>query len=135
MTVFRAFFAGPKNPYRGHFRFNDRQGKTNEAADALLLFSLEEQRRFSRLESLTSCSPRWPTPKVSDIYLFFFEPDPSPLSSYLPSLRYFSSGIHSRHFGIKSTREFVAYILPPLLQFWRCAPEEDGPAQDQDGNA
>ena len=27
------------------------------------------------------------------------------------------------------------HVLPLLLQFWRCAPEEDVPAQDQDGNA
>ena len=51
------------------------------------------------------------------------------------SLCYFSSGIHSEYFGIKMTRELVAHVLPPLLQFWKYAPEEDVQAQDQDGDA
>ena len=33
------------------------------------------------------------------------------------------------------TRELVAHVFLPLLQFWRCAPEEDVQAQDQDGDA
>ena len=32
-------------------------------------------------------------------------------------------------------RELVAHIHPPLLQFWRYAPEEDVQAQDQGGEA
>ena len=37
------------------------------------------------------------------------------------SLCYFSSGIHSGYFGIMTTRELVAHVLLPLLQFWRYA--------------
>ena len=33
------------------------------------------------------------------------------------------------------TRELVAHVLPPLLQFWKYAPEEDVQAQDQGGDA
>ena len=33
------------------------------------------------------------------------------------------------------TRKLVVHVFPLLLQFWGCAPEEDVPAQDQDGNA
>ena len=34
------------------------------------------------------------------------------------SLRYFSSGMHSGYFSIKTTQELVAQVLPPLLQLW-----------------
>ena len=30
-----------------------------------------------------------------------------------------------------TTQELVTHVLPPLLQFWRCAPEEDVLVQDQ----
>ena len=46
-------------------------------------------------------------------------------------LRYFSFGIYFRHFGIKTTQEFIVHVLPPLLQFWRCTPEKDILVQDQ----
>ena len=49
----------------------------------------------------------------------------------ISSFRYFSSGIQSRHFGTKSTWELAALVLLPLLQFWRCAPEDDLLVQDQ----
>ena len=49
----------------------------------------------------------------------------------MSSFRYFSFGIHFGHFSIKTTRELVTHVLPPLLQFWRCAPEEDVLVQDQ----
>ena len=53
----------------------------------------------------------------------------------MSSLHYFSSGIHSGYFGTETIRELVAHVLPSLLQFWRCALEEDVQAQDQGGDA
>ena len=50
------------------------------------------------------------------------------------SLHYSSSEIHPKNFGIKTTRELIMHVLS-LLKFWRCAPEGDILAQDQDGNA
>ena len=47
------------------------------------------------------------------------------------TLRYFSFGIHFGHFGIKTNRKLIAHVLPLLLQFWRCALEEDVLVQDQ----
>ena len=51
------------------------------------------------------------------------------------SLHYFSSGMHSKSFGIKTTQKLVVNVLPPLFQFWRCALEENVPAQDQGRHA
>ena len=39
--------------------------------------------------------------------------------------------MHSGYFGIKTTRELVAHVFPLLVQFGRCALEEDVQAQDQ----
>ena len=52
----------------------------------------------------------------------------------MSSLYYFTSVIHPVHFDIKTNRELVAHVLFPLLQFWRCAPEEDIQAQNQGGD-
>ena len=48
----------------------------------------------------------------------------------MSSLRYFKSGIHSEHPGIKTTRELATHVLP-LLKLCRCVPDEDVPAQNQ----
>ena len=50
----------------------------------------------------------------------------------MSSLPYFSSGIYPGHFGIKTTRELVVYVLPPSTSsILEIHPEEDVPAQDQ----
>ena len=53
-------------------------------------------------------------------------------SSYLrtSSLHYFSSGMHFKYFGIKTTWELATHALPPL-KFCRCTAEKYIPAQDQ----
>ena len=50
-------------------------------------------------------------------------------AQHTSSIRYFSSGIHPRHFGIKTTREFVAHVFPPLKSGE--APQKDVRAKDQ----
>ena len=36
----------------------------------------------------------------------------------MSSLRYFSSGMHSGYFSIKTTQKLVAHVFSPLLQLW-----------------
>ena len=113
LTVFRALFCWGQELSWYHVRSDYCQSKANGVLILRRVFSLEKSGRSSS-QKHSSLSPRI-TPGLST---------PKFLSTqHTTSLRYFSSGIHPRHFAIR-------LLENSLHTSSLCAQKDDVPAQD-----